>query len=366
MCVRLCVYMCILLLLWAVLYVWHLLRCVADRIHVCPNECVTFTGPLADLNQCPRCHQSRFDSHGRPRRVFLYLPVLQQLRRLFASPDLAEWIRWAGEHKRTPNTVKDITESRGWQEHAVNSGNFNEIRNVALALSTDGFNPFKKSSHSCWPIMLSVLNFPPHLRTRPDLMILAGFIPGPRAPQNINLYLGILTSEIVVYGEPGVYVFDSFKQEDFLLKFFLMQLVADFPAASKVLCMKGSGALHACHQCSVKGTKLFREATTYGDYRRWLPDDHEWRLDTVTFSSVERRQAPREITEKEIRMFAEAAQEARDRFDVKSGSVLDPGNNSAVTGWCSLFDLDCFTSRMHGADMMHVLVRLIFNCLHRS
>jgi len=186
----------------------NLIRC-SERVHVCPKECVAFVGEHSELASCPRCHSPRFDSRGRPQRVFLYLPVVQQLRSLFACADSAQWVRWAGEHVKTPGVVRDITESPGWQTHAVDAGHFNDIRNVALAFCADGINPFGKSAHSTWPLMLSVLNFPPHLRTRPDLMILLGVIPGPRHTKNINLYIGRLVNELVTFGLPGIWLFDA-------------------------------------------------------------------------------------------------------------------------------------------------------------
>jgi len=298
-------------------------------VHICPNECVAFVGEYESLETCPRCHASRYDTRRKPVRVFIYMPVVQQLRRLFASADTAEWVRWAGEHAKTPGVVRDITESPGWQIHAVNTGLFDDIRNVALAFCSDGVNPFGKSAHSTWPLMLSVLNYPPHIRTRTDLMILLGLIPGPHAPANINVYISLFVNELVAYGEPGVWVHDSFKQEDFLLRFFLIQFIADYPAASKVLCLKGSNALLGCHKCVVRGHKTGKQATLYSGYRRWLPSDHDWRTDTDTFHSAEPSAAPRKRANVEIRTPAPAAKEAQGRVGVKPGSTRHTGRVDA-------------------------------------
>jgi len=299
-------------------------------------------------------------------RVFVYLPVVQQLSRLYASPDTAEWLRWAGEHKAT-NIVKDITESAGWKKYAVDTGFFDDLRNIFMGLCVDGVNPFGKSTHSTWPIMLTIFNFPPHLRTRSELMILIGIIPGPRTPKNINIYLSLFVHELLAYGHNGVWVRDAFKQEDFLLRFFVLQFIADYPGASKVLCLKGANALNGCHVCTVKGHKMGKQATQYGDYRRWLNSDHAWRLDVDIFENKELRPPARCKTDSEIRILAIAAQQASDLFGIKPDSTNDPSGTTSVTGFCALLLLETFEPMsMHCVEPMHILVSLVPHCVRHS
>lgn len=254
--------------------------------------------------------------------------------------------------------IKDITESSGWAKHVVDGGFFADIRNIVLCLCSDGMNPFRKSTHSIWPIMASILNLPPHLRTKSEAMLLLGVVPGPKAPKNINLYLQCLSHELAAYGETGFWVYDAFVDEDFELRFKVIRLVADYPGSSKILCLKGSGAIHGCHHCHVEGSKDGLEATVYGNYRLWLPDNHAWRERGV-FPTRELRLAPRTRTSREIRLFAMAAREAVARFGIKQGSVHHPSEGGAVTGWCALLDDRSFDPvAMFGPDLMHILVCL--------
>lgn len=321
---------------------------------MCINECVCFNGELAGVESCPKCFEPRVDDHGKPRRTFLYLPLVPQLQRLYSSPRHAKDARWAGEHKRTAGSVRDITESKNWDKYVIRSGFFDDVRNIALALCGDGVNPFRKSAHSVWPLLLSVLNFPPHLRTDLDHLILVGIIPGPRAPKNMNLYLGLVAAEVVTYGELGVWTWDAFAQEDFRMRFEFQRLIADYRGVAKMLCVKGAGAKRGCTECCAVGTKPHGEATQYGGYRCCLPADHPWRTDLELFGSETHQAAPRRRQGNEIRALARCAREARDTFGVKAGSVYEP---SAVLGWCPLLYQSSFDPvEMFGPDVMHIVV----------
>ena len=69
--------------------------------------------------------------------------------------------------------------------------------NVILCLSTDGVNPFRSGQHSCWPIVFKVLNLPPELASRTDLLILAGVVHGPRKPKSFQAYNLLLVDEML-------------------------------------------------------------------------------------------------------------------------------------------------------------------------
>ena len=56
-----------------------------------------------------------------------------------------------------------------------------EASNVRFALSTDGMNPFGdlSSSHSTWPIILTIYNLPPYLFQKRKYLLLTMIISGP-------------------------------------------------------------------------------------------------------------------------------------------------------------------------------------------
>jgi hypothetical protein len=52
-------------------------------------------------------------------------------------------------------------------------------------MSTDGMNLFMNSStHSTWPIVLTILNLPPWLCNKQKYIMMLGLIKGPQQPGN--------------------------------------------------------------------------------------------------------------------------------------------------------------------------------------
>ena len=73
--------------------------------HVCSRSCVGFTGPFADLEQCPKCGSARYkekdllESNGKrkiPQKVFTTLPAGPQLQARWKHPKTAKdmFYRW--------------------------------------------------------------------------------------------------------------------------------------------------------------------------------------------------------------------------------------------------------------------------------
>jgi hypothetical protein len=55
-----------------------------------------------------------------------------------------------------------------------------DFRNVVFGLATDGFNPFgsNSASHSTWPVILVIYNFPPDMAIKAQNLMLSMIIPG--------------------------------------------------------------------------------------------------------------------------------------------------------------------------------------------
>ncbi|KAH9844117.1 uncharacterized protein C8Q71DRAFT_679292, partial [Rhodofomes roseus] len=121
----------------------------------CVNSCVCYTGPYADCRQCPHCNEDRFDRSGRPRKHFRYLPLIPRLRTAAANVSYATKMQYRTKHDQsyTPGITTDIfggthyRHLKGKQveidDRPIPSWFFNDPRDIALGLSTDGFGPHK-------------------------------------------------------------------------------------------------------------------------------------------------------------------------------------------------------------------------------
>ena len=107
-----------------------------------------------------------------------------------------------------------------------------EARNVRFALSTDGMNPFGdlSSSHSTWPVILTIYNLPPYLCQKRKYLLLTMIISGPRQPGNdIDVFLEPLMEDMKILWEKGVNMMDASRKEYFTLKAIIFVTITDYP-----------------------------------------------------------------------------------------------------------------------------------------
>lgn len=332
-------------------------------LDVCVNDCVVFDRDLTDAKACPLCASARRDEHGKAMKQFRYIPLIPQLLRLFGSAHTAASMTWAALHKFNPLEMRDITESPGFAELVRDTLFRVDERNLALMFCSDGVQPFSGSNYDMWPIFLSILNLPPHLRNLPQHMLLVGLIPGRNAPVYINTYLRLLVDELVqleLETGKGVVARDAANDhEEFQLYARLCVATYDYRAAAKVNCQKGSGATLGCMKCLIKGVdSLVGQKKVYIGHRQLLDLDHPFRSDDTLFATEEHDEAPKMRDPTELRIDAKAAERARVVYRAKPGSVADPSNITAVTGESQFMRLklwhpvDCSV-----VDLMHLVVR---------
>ena len=166
-----------------------------EKIHACKNSCVLFREDYADLDKRPKCEFDRYkrkkdggdDNNadddenepveitgkkkkkkvkGAPVRVACYFCIIPRLRRWFATQKEAQLLRWHKTRTKEVGKIKHPADGQQWQNIDSHFEEFaGESRNIRFAMSTDGVNPFgnPSSTHSTWPVMLSMYNLPPWL-----------------------------------------------------------------------------------------------------------------------------------------------------------------------------------------------------------
>ncbi|XP_074351607.1 uncharacterized protein LOC141690732 [Apium graveolens] len=236
-----------------------------EKIHVCPNDCLLYRGERdEDETICRICGESRWKLNKKGEE-------------LEGIPAKVLW----------------------WPEFAA------EARNLRLALSSDGFNPFHGpgSDHSTWPVLLSIYNLPPWLCMKRKYIMLSLLISGPNQPGNdIDVYLQPLIEDLQKLWH-GKQVYDAFKKESFILRGILLWTISDYPALGNLSgnIIKGYNACVVCVD-KTKATRLATyKKTVVMRHRRWLPRNHPYRRQKSAFdNTMEKLSEPIPLTGEEV------------------------------------------------------------------
>ena len=142
-------------------------------------------------------------------------------------------------------------------------------------------NPFGNlsTSHSSWPVLLMIYNFPPWLCMKCKYIMLCMMITGPRQPGNdIDVYLTPLIEDLRKLWVDGVDVHDAHVGKTFLLRAMIFSTVNEFPAYGNLSGYSVKGH-HACLICE-KNTCYIQlthgKKTVYTRHRRFLRPNHPY------------------------------------------------------------------------------------------
>ena len=212
-----------------------------EEYHCCINDCIIFRngseGSFESLTRCPQCDAERYHPHTSvARKTFKYIPLGPRIKKMFASRRVSNLIQsHGGEHADNVTCISDLHQTHTWKSVYSSDGPFTgDPRGICLSLCTDGTNPFskEKKSYSMWPITLTMLNLPFHVRILSKSILLAGIIPGKSEPQSIDPYVEILVDEIIRLN--GMKCYDAYKDEEFHLKVGILMHVLDYPGHNKL------------------------------------------------------------------------------------------------------------------------------------
>jgi Transposase family tnp2 len=256
----------------------------AERISVCPNDCMLFRGVHKDLKKCLKCNASRYkqksdkieSTKGANAKVIWYLPILPRLQRLFSNPKDAKLLLWHVECRKEDGMLRHPADSPEWTSIDIKHRNFaSDPRNLRIGLCTDGMNPYgnMSSHHSTWPVLLCIYNLSPWLCMKRRYIMMLLMISGPKQPGNdIDVFLALLIEELKSLWENGARVWDAYRKEFFTLFVMLLCTINDFPAYGNLSDFKTKGA-RACpicqeHTCSIWLKK--NKKTVYLGHRKFL------------------------------------------------------------------------------------------------
>jgi len=242
-----------------------------------------------------------------PCKILRYFPLIPQLQRLYMNDTTSEYMRWHTEELVKDGKVRQPADSLAWKHVDDRYPHFVfDPRNVRLGLASDGFNPFGmlNVTYTTWPIILIPYNLPPWLCLKQSYWMMSMLIPGPKSPgNNIDVYLQPLINELKEPCEKGVETWDAKVKKNFTLCAVLLWIVNDFPAYAMLSgwSTKGKFACPYCHKDTDYLWLKFGSKHCYMGHRGFLPSEHRWRRNKVSFNNkVEHREAPLQLSGEQV------------------------------------------------------------------
>lgn len=257
----------------------------------CVKSCCLFAGQFEQLDNCPYCHESRFDTRSprRPRQTFLYIPLIPRLRGLFANPGLAasmEYRHTYDARKHDAELVQDVFDCDHYRELreekvsvdgvTLDHTYFSHPNDIALGLAGDGIQVFKKvrrGNSTVTPLIVINYNLLPTVRTHLSNVLSLGVIPGPHGPKDMNSFLIPFKEECVTLAK-GIPVLDARTADVFTLHAYTLFGLGDIPWVTKITCTKGTNGVSPCRTCDIQGVynPNVRPATYYVPLRHPVDD----------------------------------------------------------------------------------------------
>ncbi|PPR07819.1 hypothetical protein CVT24_002892, partial [Panaeolus cyanescens] len=173
------------------------------RIDMCRRSCMAYTGPNADLDRCPYVHgkekhpcnepQFKITPKGAkiPQAQVTILPILPTFHALFANADTSRLLRDEPQ-------FSDFANGAAHRYHHSKLGLFQDKRDIALALSSDGAQLTMKKQSSTWILNIVILNLPPEIHYHSNNVIINFAIPGPNTPGDIESFMRPLFEELAM------------------------------------------------------------------------------------------------------------------------------------------------------------------------
>jgi hypothetical protein len=178
---------------------------------------------------------------------------------------MAKLMEYRGRvHQHVPGTVTDVFDGshyRSLQGKRVRINDqmfphkfFEDHRDIALGIATDGFSTFKSRKKTTWAFVLYNYNLPPDIRFHLQHTLPLGIV-GPKKPVDSDSFLWPAVQELLRL-MLGVRAFDAITLTVFCLRAFLILGFGDIPAVALLMRMKGHNGILPCRMCKIVGLRV--------------------------------------------------------------------------------------------------------------
>jgi hypothetical protein len=199
------------------------------------------------------------------------VPLIHQLRLQYANPErarnLVQYRRDLRAQKANDDGLAGSTLRDFWDAKLCctlqQTGLLNDDTDIALAMSTDGVELFRKGKkHEVWPVVLQCYNLAPEVRFQEDNIICNGVIPGPHKPKDIDSFLYPTVRDLKMLHN-GVTTYNAANKSDFVLRAHVVTVTADMPARDMLMGLSGYNSRHYCNYCTVRGCVGYQSTSTH-------------------------------------------------------------------------------------------------------
>lgn len=208
--------------------------------------------PALDSNYCSVCLSPAPQEFSKAGDKFYYLSFRTRLERMLLNENCCRELY--GYEKRPQNGIwHDFYDGKCFQRIVDQHGGYSQVKNdVFIAVSTDGFQPFRSTEQDVWPILAIILNLSPAIRYKISNIIPLGFAPGP-SPSNLQSYFAPLLHEIREDIGCDGSIFQFYDGVNRLVRVHVVWVLGDLPVVAKLAGVQGHNGRKPCRFCHVTG-----------------------------------------------------------------------------------------------------------------
>jgi hypothetical protein len=247
-------------------------RLCPQKIDICPNTCMAYTGDYANLTHCCHvkkdntiCGEPRYGVRGKAKAQMVYISCLDVITAMFANVETATMLRQRdttlkhvlyllNKGANVIPTYSDFADSAVHRHHYQSLGLFQGERDIALALSTDSAQLTMKKQSNTLVALLELLNLPGELRYQTNNTMVPFIIPGPNNPGNVDSFMHPLFVDMAKASE-GIWMWDAVDSSYFVNHAYLCMVLGDMLGSAKMSGMAGHTAVHGDRFSMIKGAR---------------------------------------------------------------------------------------------------------------
>ncbi|GBE82064.1 hypothetical protein SCP_0404420 [Sparassis crispa] len=238
---------------------------------MCPNSCISYTGPFKDLDICPYCHKHCYDpillascGDKKPRQQFNTFPVGPQIQARFRSPEsvadmqhqkqimadvLAE-LQLSGKL----DIIEDIPHGSDFWD-AYQHGQI-APDDVCLIFSMDGAQLYEHKASNCWIYIWILVDVSPDKHYKKKYIMPGAIVPGPNKPKNSDSLLFPGLHHVTALQNEGLAIWDASQDVTFKSHPWIFLAEADAIGAPELTGYVGHHGKKGCrNRCGRKGRR---------------------------------------------------------------------------------------------------------------